>query len=62
MKIPVKIVTVVPTQGVSGGLGDFRMLRQFKAEIVRVPTDIAEAQVSGGVIPVTAAEYALIVA
>jgi len=62
MKIPVKIVTVVPTQGVSGGLADFRMLRQFKSEIVRVPTDLAASQVSGGVLPITQAQYDLVMA
>lgn len=62
MKIPVKIVTVVPTQGVSGGLADFRMLRQFKTEIVRVPTDLAATQVAGGVLPITQAQYDLVMA
>lgn len=61
-KIVVKIVTQVPSAGGTGGFGDYRMLRQYKADIVRLTTDIAEAQVSGGAIPVTAAEYALIVA
>lgn len=61
-KIVVKIIDQVPATGGTGGFGDFRMLRQYKADVVRLTTDIAEAQVSGGVIPVTAAEYALIVA
>lgn len=61
-KIVVKIVTAVPTQGVSGGLADSAMLRPFKADIVRLTTDIAESQVSGGVLPITQAEYDLAVA
>jgi ABC-type methionine transport system permease subunit len=61
-KIVVKIVTAVPGADGAGGLGNYAMLRQYKADVVRLTTDIAEAQVSGGAIPVTAAEYALIVA
>lgn len=62
MKIPVKIVTVVPTQGVSGGLADYAMLRQFKTEIVRVPTDRAASEVSGGLLPITQAQYDAVMA
>lgn len=58
-KLVVKIVTAVPTQGASGGLADSAMLRPFKADIALLGTDIAEAQVSGGVLPITQAEYDL---
>lgn len=55
MKIPVKIVTA--DDQASGGLADFRMLRPFKDEVVRVPDDLSEASVCGGVLPITQAEY-----
>lgn len=58
-KIVVKIVTTVPTQGVSGGLVTGAQMRPFKADLTRLTTDIAATQVSGGVLPMTAAEYAI---
>ena len=61
-KIVVKIVTADPTQGASGGLADSEMLRLYKADILRLGTDIAEAEVAGGVLPITQAEYDLTVA
>lgn len=61
-KIVVKIVTAVPTQGAAGGLADYRMLRPFKADIQLLGTDITSANVSGGVLPITQAEYDLVVA
>jgi hypothetical protein len=61
-KIAVKIVTAAPTQGVSGGLADYRMLRPFKADIVLFPDNITGANVSGGVLPITQAEYDRVVA
>jgi hypothetical protein len=59
-KIVVKIVA--DGTNVSGGLVDFEMLRLYKADVVRLTTDIAESQVSGGVLPLTQAEYDAIVA
>ncbi len=56
-KIVVKIVTAAPTQGVSGGLADAEMLRRYKADLLRLGTDIAATSVSGGVLPITQAEY-----
>lgn len=58
-KIVVKIVTVVPTQGVSGGLADYRMLRPFKADVVKDSDVTGE---TGGVLPITQAEYDRVVA
>lgn len=58
-KIVVKIVTVVPTQGVSGGLADYRMLRPHKADVV---LDTAVTGETGGVLPITQAEYDRVVA
>jgi len=55
MKIPVKIVTA--DGQASAGLADARMLRPLKDEVVRVPTDLEESQVCGGVLPITQAEY-----
>lgn len=55
MKIPVKIVTA--DNQATAGLADARMLRQFKDEVVRVPDDLAETSVCGGVLPITQAEY-----
>ena len=55
MKIPVKIVTA--DGQASAGLADARMLRPFKTEVVRVPTDLAASSVCGGVLPITQAEY-----
>lgn len=59
-KIVVKIVS--DGSNVSGGQVDVEMLRQYKADVVRLTTDIAETEVSGGVLPVTQAEYNAIVA
>lgn len=59
-KIVVKIVA--DGSNVSGGQVDVEMLRQYKADVVRLTTDIAETEVSGGVLPVTQAEYNAIVA
>jgi hypothetical protein len=61
-KIVVKIVTQVPSAGGTGGFADYRMLRPFKADVVRLTTDIASSSVSGGVLPITQAEYDLVVA
>lgn len=61
-KIVVKIVTAVGGASATGGLADFAMLRQYKADVVRLGTDIAESQVSGGVLPITQAEYNAVVA
>ena len=58
-KLVVKIVTTVPTQGVSGGLADYNMLRPFKADVV-LDTDVTGE--SGGVLPITQAEYDRVVA
>jgi hypothetical protein len=60
-KIAVKIVTVVPTQGVSGGLADYNMLRPLKADVV-LNTDRGAANIAGGVLPITQAEYDRVVA
>ncbi len=60
MKIPVKIVTA--DDQATAGLVDARMLRPFRAEVVRVPTDLAASQVCGGVLPITQAEYDKVVA
>jgi len=60
MKIPVKIVTA--DDQASAGLADARMLRPFKDEVVRVPTDLEESQVCGGVLPITQTEYDKVVA
>ena len=56
-----KIVVKIVSDGVdvSGGLVTGAQMRQFKADLTRLTTDIAEAQVSGGVLPMTAAEYAI---
>ncbi len=59
-KIVVKIVS--DGTNVAGGLVDSEMLRLYKADLLRLGTDIAESQVSGGVLPITAAEYALVMA
>lgn len=56
-KIVVKIVS--DGTNVAGGLMKGVQLKPFKADLVRLTTDIAEAQVSGGVLPMTAAEYAI---
>lgn len=61
-KIVVKIVSAVGGGGASGGLADYEMLRQYKADILLLDTDITSANVSGGVLPVTQAEYDAIVA
>lgn len=61
-KIVVKIIDEVPATGGTGGFADYKMLRPFKADVVRLTTDIAEAQVSGGVLPITQAQYDLVVA
>lgn len=60
MKIPVKIVTA--DDQATAGLADARMLRPLKAEVVRVPTDLAADSVCGGVLPITQAEYDKVVA
>ena len=56
-----KIVVKIVSDGVdvAGGLVTGAQMRQFKADLTRLTTDIAEAQVSGGVLPMTAAEYAI---
>jgi len=59
-KIVVKIVTLVPTVGAaSGGLADYGMLRQYKNDVV---LDTAIAGETGGVLPITQAQYDLVVA
>jgi hypothetical protein len=52
-KIVVKIVT--DGANVSGGLANSQMLRPFKADVVK-DTDYV-GQISGGVLPITQAEY-----
>lgn len=54
-KIVVKIVTVVGGANATGGLADSAMLRPFKADIVLDTNSVG--QVSGGVLPITQAEY-----
>lgn len=61
-KIVVKIVDAIGGQSAAGGLADFEMLRLYKDDVVRLGTDILESQVSGGVLPLTQAEYDAIVA
>jgi hypothetical protein len=56
MKIAVKVVT--DASQASGGLADARMLKPFASEVFRYPDEISV--VSGGVLPITAAEFALI--
>ena len=58
-KIVVKIVTDTPTNGVTAGLEKGSQWKPFKADLTRLTTDLAETQVSGGVIAMTAAEYAI---
>lgn len=58
-KIVVKIVTATPT-GAAGGLADYNMLRPLKADVVK-DTDVV-GRISGGVLPITQAEYDRVVA
>jgi hypothetical protein len=58
-KIVVKIVTAVGGAQASGGLADYRMLRPFKADVVK-DTDVTGE--TGGVLPITQAQYDLVVA
>lgn len=58
-KIVVKIVTLVGNSQASGGLADYRMLRPFKADVVK-DTDVTAE--TGGVLPITQAEYDRVVA
>lgn len=58
-KIVVKIVTPTAAEGVAGGLVKGAQMKPFKADLARLTTDIAATQVSGGVLPMTAAEYAI---
>ena len=56
-KIVVKIVS--DGTNVAGGLMTGAQMRPYKADLTRLTTDIAETEVSGGVLPMTAAEYAI---
>ena len=58
-KIVVKIVTEVGGASASGGLADYRMLRPYKADVV---LDSAVTDEVGGVLPITQAQYDLVVA
>lgn len=58
-KIVVKIVTEGGGSSASGGLADYRMLRPFKGDVVK-DSDIADEV--GGVLPITQAQYDLVVA
>lgn len=58
MKIAVKIVT--GDGQATAGLVDAKMLKQMASEVVRVPDDILESSVCGGVLPMTRAEYDLL--
>ena len=60
-KIVVKIVTLAGGQAGSqtGGLADYAMLRPFKADVV---LDTAVTGEAGGILPITQAQYDLVVA
>ena len=49
-KIVVKIVS--DGSNVSGGMADYPMLQPFVADIVVLDTDIVEANISGGILPI----------
>ncbi len=59
-KIVVKIVTP-SINNHAGGLADYNMLRPYKADVV-LNTTQTEAKTSGGVLPITQAEYDRVVA
>ena len=59
-KIAVRIVS--DGANTSGGRVDSEMLRLFKADVVIVGSGIAATEVSGGILPITQAEYDLTVA
>ena len=56
-KIVVKIVS--DGTNVAGGLVSGAVMRPFNADLAILTTDIAETEVSGGVLPMTDAEYAI---
>lgn len=56
-----KIVVKIADSNATGGLADYNMLRPFKADVVLITTQ-TEAQTSGGVLPITQAEYDRVVA
>lgn len=53
-KIVVKIVTAVGGAQASGGLADYNMLRPLKDDVILDSSTVGE---TGGLLPITQAEY-----